>query len=1013
MSVFPSFAAAAVFALAATAHPEAAATTSKAGDLVALAHPAVRSFTDRDGLPQNTVHAIARDHLGYLWVGTQDGAARWNGREWTVVDMPDRQVSNYVRAILAARDGATWFGREDGGVVRLRAAAPGAPPSADAFTVFDAARGLPAPRVNCLAETRSGEIWAATLGGGAARLAGERFEPVNEGLPDPRLWVIEEIEDDAGRPRLVAGGEGGLFVLEDGRWAPFRPGATLPSVNSLVQTRDAAGERTLWIGSYGGGVARVRGGRTTRFGPAEGLASRLVTNVAVTRRAPGEEQVFVATRDDGLFTLAGDRFVAVPLRGSVSEVYSLRAGGDDDPGALWVGTRTAGLLRLEPASWLALDRSSGLPADLVLGLLETKDESGRPVYWIGTGNGLAVVRGSRLAVEGREHGLPGPQVLALAELRGSERRPELWASVVGLGLVRRTGDRWVRVDARPVFEAGLGAWLLASTGDDGAAVLWVGTERGGLARMKRGAWTVLTTKDGLPSDHVAALLETTVPGRRSLWVGTRGGGIAEVVDGRVTAKWDRASGLPNDDVLSLAEVRLGRGRREVWAGTRAGVARRGVERGATWARLETPGSSARPSGTVLSISQDRAGRVYLGTQRGVVRLTPTTTAEADSFAAEVFGLSDGLPSASANWGRLVDSQGRVWIATTAGIALLDPSRETAVAAPPAPLVIERAESLVATRPFGTGASLSPRERDVAFGFALLTPRRGGEVRYRTQLVGYDAAASPWVAGHERTYTSLPPGGYVFRVEGRDAAGLVSGPVEVQFTVASYPWRRPWAIALQIAALAGVLTLVLRSRERRFRRQAASLEALVAERTRQLSAANALLAELSVTDPLTGLANRRALEARAEDEWRRAARAGSGLAVVMADVDHFKAYNDSLGHLAGDECLRRVADTLRRHAQRPGDLVARYGGEEFACLLCGLDRDSASAHAERLRVSIEELALPHPASPLGPVVTVSLGVAWAAPSVHDDWRATLAAADAALYRAKQGGRNRTGASDPLR
>jgi diguanylate cyclase (GGDEF)-like protein len=341
----------------------------------------------------------------------------------------------------------------------------------------------------------------------------------------------------------------------------------------------------------------------------------------------------------------------------------------------------------------------------------------------------------------------------------------------------------------------------------------------------------------------------------------------------------------------------------------------------------------------------------------------------------------------------------------AGVALLDPEREAA-AAPPAPLVIERAESLDTGRVIDPGLALRPGEQDVAFEYALLTPRRSTDVRYRTRLVGLEAVPSPWVAAYRRTYTSLPPGRYVFRVEARDAAGVESTPVELPFEVSSHVWRRPWALALEALAAVGLITAALRFRERRFRRRAASLEALVAERTVQLSAANELLAELSLTDPLTGLANRRALESRAEEEWRRAARAGAGLAVLMLDVDHFKAYNDTAGHLAGDKCLRQVADALRRHAQRPADLLARYGGEEFACLLPGLDREAARTHAQRLRAAIEELALPHPSSPIGPVVTVSIGVAWDTPAAQADWRSVLAAADSALYRAKQSGRNRT-------
>jgi diguanylate cyclase (GGDEF)-like protein len=987
---------------AASAAPSAVVSES-GGDVFDLAHPAVRVFSDRQGLPQNTVHAIDRDSRGYLWVGTQDGAARFNGRAWTVFDMPDREVSNYIRCVVAAPDGSVWFGRDNGGVVRLLDGR---------LTVFGLDSGLPAGRVNALLRAHDGTIWAATLGGGAARFDGTRFVTVSDGLADARLWALREIEDDSGARQLVAGGEGGIAVLEGSRWRPvdLGPGGS-GSANALVQA-PGQGPRPVFISTYGSGVLAASGWRgprvrqVARFGPAEGLTSRLVTSVAITRSAPGPTQLWASTRDAGLFRLEGPRFVRVPLGASITEIYSLRAGGDDDPGVLWVGTRTSGLLRLAAASWVALDRSSGLPTDQVLGLLETRGGDGRPVYWIGTANGLAVIRGDRLRIEGAAQGLPGPQVLALAELRERGRPSEIWASLVGLGLVRRVGERWVRVDARPGFDADYGVWLLATNDEDGAAVLWVGTERNGLARMKRGRWTVLTRKDGLPSDHVVALLETEAAGRRSLWVGMRGGGVAEIVEGRVVAAWNRASGLPNDEVMSLAEVALPGGRREIWAGTRAGVARRGVEKGGAWSRLTSVSGPPMPSQTVLSMGQDRVGRIYLGTQRGVVRLSPQASpARSAEFEAEVFGVADGLPSASVNWGQLRDSRGRIWIATTAGVALFDPARETTVEAPPAPLVLERALVSTTGRAIAPGAALSHQERDVTFEYALLTPRRAGATRYRTQLVGYDAAPAPWTDEHRKSYTNLPAGRYLFRVEAREGTKAAAGPVELAFTLQPTPWLRPSALALEGLAAVSAIVLLLRLREGALRRRAEGLASLVAERTRQLSEANARLAELSVTDALTGLPNRRRLEAHAEEEWRRAARRGEGLAFLMLDVDHFKYYNDALGHLAGDACLAHIGQVLATLLKRPSDLVARYGGEEFACLLSGLDREQALAHAERLRAAVERLDLAHPASSVGPGVTISIGVAWTKPEPAADWRLTLAAADAALYRAKAAGRNR--------
>lgn len=170
-----------------------------------------------------------------------------------------------------------------------------------------------------------------------------------------------------------------------------------------------------------------------------------------------------------------------------------------------------------------------------------------------------------------------------------------------------------------------------------------------------------------------------------------------------------------------------------------------------------------------------------------------------------------------------------------------------------------------------------------------------------------------------------------------------------------------------------------------------------------------LRELSATDGLTHIANRRAFDEALVREWERALRSGGPLSVIMADIDFFKRYNDQYGHVAGDACLQQVAAALKAGVRQGGDLVARYGGEEFVVVLPGADEDAARAVAEALRQRVEALALPHDGNPATGVVTISLGVATCAPVRGREPTALVEAADKQLYRAKEGGRNRVEAA----
>lgn len=182
-----------------------------------------------------------------------------------------------------------------------------------------------------------------------------------------------------------------------------------------------------------------------------------------------------------------------------------------------------------------------------------------------------------------------------------------------------------------------------------------------------------------------------------------------------------------------------------------------------------------------------------------------------------------------------------------------------------------------------------------------------------------------------------------------------------------------------------------------------LESLVEERTRALEEANKKLEALSNTDGLTGIANRRKFDQLLAQEWNRAQRTGTPLALVMLDVDLFKHYNDHYGHVAGDGCLQALAGALIKAGRRAGELVARYGGEEFIVLLPDANGQDALEAARHMQHEVWSLALPHAETAPG-IVTFSLGVASLVPSSQHTPEDLIRQADSALYRAKASGRN---------
>jgi diguanylate cyclase (GGDEF)-like protein len=288
-----------------------------------------------------------------------------------------------------------------------------------------------------------------------------------------------------------------------------------------------------------------------------------------------------------------------------------------------------------------------------------------------------------------------------------------------------------------------------------------------------------------------------------------------------------------------------------------------------------------------------------------------------------------------------------------------------------------------------------------------------DVRVRVRLLGFDAAWTTPLAISTVQYNSLPVGIYTF--EAQAYSPLTGwGPVQRLLTInVRAPWRQfGFANLMSIVGLSRINLASADKRNNKLKQTNIELEQRVRERTievdsvnQELQRVNRELERVSFTDSLTNVANRRAFDDLLMREFRRAKRTGFPLSLILLDIDSFKLYNDNYGHQQGDSALKSVAQVLEETLRDAGDVVARYGGEEFAVLLPETDTVGAGAVAERLRVAVEGLQLPHEYALVGKVISISAGVGTLILQEESSISELVSLADQALYRAKRSGRNR--------
>lgn len=792
-------AAAAALALALAAAPAIGAEAPLAGldPAKALTQYSLDHWGLEQGLPNTTVLALAQTSDGYLWLATYEGLARFDGVRFTVFHGGNTEglASSSIRALAAAADGSLWIGTHGGGLVRMRDGR---------FTRYSTREGLPTDMVMAIHVDASGTVWAGTTGG-LARMEGEQARAVGPF----RDSIAAVYRDRSGALWVGTHGAGLRRMSPSGEWDTFNAARGLPGevVSSIHQ--DRAG--TLWVGLVGGGLARLEGGRFRAYGAADGLPSDVVWSVLEDRRG----SLWIATGGAGLVRMRDGRFSALAGRDDLGDtvLYSLF---DDREGNLWVGSNGSGVMRLRDGPFTAFTTQEGLSHDFVYAIRE--DAQG--TLWAGTSDGLNRFDGRRWTTEPSCEGRIHNVVRSLAVAPDGA----LWAGTYGSGVCRRHAGGWTTYRRRD----GLAHDSVRSVLPVRDGSVWVGTI-GGLSRLRDGAWRTYTMRDGLPVNSVIALLEDA---DGWLWVATDGGGIARHRDG-VFTRLGSAEGLPGTVVLALYADLDG----QIWAGTNAGLA--------LWRRGRFAAVSTRdglPSDSVYQLLDDGRGGLWVGTSRGVARLDRRALFErldsgSGALALQVFDRSDGLKSAQctapaqpAGW-RARD--GRLWFATTHGLAVVNPAAPLPPGPPP-PVLIE--EVVADDRPLALAEplSLEPGIGTVAFHYtapALGAPNR---VRFRYRLEGLDR---DWVDARERRvayYSHLPPGQYRFRVAAHHADGAwTEQAASIALDVRPRVYQTWWFTLLVALAAAGAVVGAHRLNVRRLHTRQGELTRLVDERTRSV------------------------------------------------------------------------------------------------------------------------------------------------------------------------------------
>jgi diguanylate cyclase (GGDEF)-like protein len=986
---------------AATAAATATATAYGRG-WVEMANTVFEHLSQHDGLPHAIVTAVTEDGRGYLWAGTQEGLARWDGYRFRVYparpDDPHALPASFVRALEHDTKGRLWVGMDGGGVARFDEAD-------DKFVRYGEST------VVWLAPDAEGGMWAASVTGlmhvRASGVAEEAWAHGGKGPdPLPEASITAVLQDRTGAV-WVGSASGVVRRFPDGRRGkrielPGIPAGSAAPVDALRE--DEQGH--IWIGTNlhgafvydpaSGSISRLQAGTA----PDPALWTDSVTSFAETDHG----EMWVGTVTGGVVvadttTLTTRRVMrdrSVPSNLQSNWVWGLHR---DRGGQMWVAT-TAGLSRTRPQDIilsLFSSDSSAWTDPYVLAV--DADEEG--TVSLGQHGGIEVIDSVQRKMTSITAGVSGdhgtPAVSYVTAVVHTPDGTRYMAAREGLFVLPPHATRLelVPLPQRGAVKAVTALLLEGST-------LWIGGKGDGIWQMDLGTPAHTLTQPvptaTLTDPEITAIAKG--PGD-SVWIGTKNG-LNFLRKGQPN---ERILPVPNDPTsLSAAVVNtlLTDHKGRLWVGSNAGaqiLERRDAAGAPHFHKLNHV--DGLTSENVDSMLLDGRGRVWASTDDGVVVIDP------DTYALRVLHPADGA-AISTYWtnSATVGPHGELFFGGLGGLTVVRPDRlvqrsysaplvvtDVEVGGKPAALTDAGHDKLLAV-PVGAGG--------FALEFSLLDYTAPEHNRYAYWLEGYDKTWREVDTTHRSaSYTNLSPGRYHLHLKAASRDGAWTEHPQGIVVDILPAWYQTWWFDLIKVALAvlGVAAIVA-VRVRYVQRRSQELERVVEQRTQELTLLQHQLEELAYSDALTALPNRRMFSDYCKQMIASHERQDNGFALLLIDLDHFKQVNDTLGHDAGDALLVETARRLRGIA-RQADVVARLGGDEFAILLADTAVPSAVDIACRRILDAFDAPVSHEGHEMR--TTPSIGIALY-PGDGTTQDALYKSADLALYEAKRSGRH---------